>query len=87
MNANISSSRAAIVAALAITAISLASPAYSLDKVHFGTDWLAEADHGGFYQAVADGTYAKYGLDVEILQGGPGAQNRALLLRANLIFI
>ncbi|MFP3747866.1 ABC transporter substrate-binding protein, partial [Achromobacter sp. SIMBA_011] len=50
------------------------------------TDWLAEADHGGFYQAVANGTYAKYGLDVEILQGGPGAQNRALLLTGKLDF-
>ncbi|MEB3047684.1 ABC transporter substrate-binding protein [Rhizobium mulingense] len=86
MNAHISSSKAAIVAALAISAISIASPAYSLDKVRFGTDWLAEADHGGFYQAVADGTYAKYGLDVEIQQGGPGAQNRAMLLTGKLDF-
>lgn len=73
-------------AMIALAAISAASPAYSLDKVRFGTDWLAEADHGGFYQAVADGTYARYGLDVEILQGGPGAQNRALLLTGKLDF-
>lgn len=86
MNARTSSGKAAIVAALAISAVSIASPAYSLDKVRFGTDWLAEADHGGFYQAVADGTYAKYGLDVEIQQGGPGAQNRALLLTGKLNF-
>ncbi|HAU77140.1 MAG TPA: nitrate ABC transporter substrate-binding protein [Agrobacterium sp.] len=86
MNAHISSGKATIVAALAISAVCIASPAYSLDKVRFGTDWLAEADHGGFYQAVADGTYAKYGLDVEIQQGGPGAQNRALLLTGKLDF-
>ncbi|WP_312361272.1 ABC transporter substrate-binding protein [Agrobacterium sp.] len=86
MNAHISFSKAAIVTALTISAITIASPAYSLDKVRFGTDWLAEADHGGFYQAVADGTYAKYGLDVEILQGGPGAQNRAFLLTGKLNF-
>lgn len=86
MNAHIPSSKAAIVALLAISAVCIASPAYSLDKVRFGTDWLAEADHGGFYQAVADGTYAKYGLDVEIQQGGPGAQNRALLLTGKLDF-
>lgn len=55
MNAHSSFSKAAIVAVLAIT-VSIASPAYSLDNVRFGTDWLAEADHGGFYQAVADGT-------------------------------
>lgn len=60
--------------------------AHALDKVRFGTDWLAEADHGGFYQAVADGTYARYGLDVEIIQGGPTAQNRAKLLAGQLDF-
>src|SRR4051794_25678369 len=36
--------------------------AQSLDKVSFGTNWVAEAEHGGFYQALADGTYRKYGL-------------------------
>jgi NitT/TauT family transport system substrate-binding protein len=53
-------------------------------KLRFGTNWLAEAEHGGFYQAVADGTYKKYGLDVEIVQGGPQANN-ALLLPAGKI--
>ncbi|NTG51614.1 ABC transporter substrate-binding protein [Agrobacterium rhizogenes] len=69
-----------------LAAIAMASPSLALDKVRFGTDWLAEADHGGFYQAVADGTYAKHGLDVEIIQGGPGAQNRAMLLVGKLDF-
>ena len=50
------------------------------DKVTFGTNWLAQAEHGGFYQAVADGTYAKYGLDVTIVQGGPQVADRALLV-------
>ncbi len=86
MNAHIFSGKAAIVALLAISTVSITSPAYSLDKVRFGTDWLAEADYGGFYQAAADGTYAKYGLDVEIQQGGPGAQNRAMLLAGKLDF-
>lgn len=86
MNAHTSFGKAAIFAALAFSTVTIASPAYSLDKVRFGTDWLAEADHGGFYQAVADGTYAKYGLDVEILQGGPGAQNRAFLLTGKIDF-
>ncbi len=53
--------------------------ASALDKVTFGTNWLAEAEHGGFYQAVVDGTYAKYGLDVTILPGGPQANNGILL--------
>ena len=51
----------------------------ALDKVTFGTNWVAEAEHGGFYQALADGTYRKYGLDVTILPGGPNANNRILL--------
>ncbi|MBS0246520.1 MAG: ABC transporter substrate-binding protein [Proteobacteria bacterium] len=50
-----------------------------LRKVKFGTNWVAEAEHGGFYQALADGTYKKYGLDVEIVPGGPNVNNRILL--------
>lgn len=60
--------------------------ALAADKVRFGTDWLAEADHGGFYQAVADGTYAKHGLEVEIVPGGYGTQNRSLLLAGKIDF-
>ncbi len=56
-----------------------APPAEAADKVTFGTNWVAQAEHGGFYQAVVDGTYAKYGLDVRILPGGPQANNRLLL--------
>ena len=64
----------------------LASPALAADKVSFGTNWLAEAEHGGYYQAVADGTYAKYGLDVTIVQGGPQANNELLLAAGRLDF-
>jgi NitT/TauT family transport system substrate-binding protein len=53
--------------------------AQALDKVRFGTNWVAEAEHGGFYQALADGTYKKYGLDVTIVPGGPNVNNRILL--------
>ena len=63
-----------------------ASSAFALDKVRFGTNWLAEAEHGGYYQAVADGTFAKYGLDVEIVQGGPQAANGILLASGKLDF-
>ena len=35
--------------------------AQTLDKVSFGTNWVAEAEHGGFYQALADGTYRNTG--------------------------
>jgi NitT/TauT family transport system substrate-binding protein len=64
----------------------LAMPALAQDKVRFGTNWVAEAEHGGFYQAVADGTYAKYGLDVTIVPGGPSVNNRILLPVGKLDF-
>jgi NitT/TauT family transport system substrate-binding protein len=57
-----------------------------LDKVSFGTNWVAEAEHGGFFQAVADGTYKKYGLDVTIVPGGPNENNRMLLLAGKIDF-
>ncbi|NVN85713.1 MAG: ABC transporter substrate-binding protein [Rhodopseudomonas sp.] len=58
----------------------------SLDKVSFGTNWVAEAEHGGFFQAVADGTYKNFGLDVAIVPGGPNVNNRALLIAGKLDF-
>ena len=64
----------------------LSSPALALDKVTFGTNWLAEAEHGGYYQAIVDGTYAKYGLDVTILPGGPQANNGLLLATGKIEF-
>lgn len=58
----------------------------TLDKVSFGTNWVAEAEHGGFFQAVADGTYKKYGLDVSIVPGGPNDNNRMLLIAGKIDF-
>ena len=51
----------------------------ALDKVSFATNWVAQGEHGGFYQALADATYRKYGLDVTIVPGGPNVNNRILL--------
>jgi NitT/TauT family transport system substrate-binding protein len=61
--------------------LSAAHPAaaQALDKVTFATNWVPEAEHGGFYQALADGTYRRHGLDVTILPGGPNVNNRILL--------
>jgi NitT/TauT family transport system substrate-binding protein len=67
------------IALAGLAASATVSSAQGLDKVVFGTNWVAEAEHGGFYQALADGTYRKYGLDVTIVQGGPNANNRILL--------
>jgi NitT/TauT family transport system substrate-binding protein len=72
--------------AFVVFATLTAAPAQALDKVSFGTNWVAEAEHGGFYQAVADGTYAKYGLDVTIVPGGPNVNNRILLPVGKLDF-
>src|SRR6202453_4995057 len=58
----------------------------ALDKVSFGTNWVAEAEHGGFFQAVADGTYKAYGLDVTIVPGGPNENNRMLLIAGKIDF-
>lgn len=69
------------------TALPLAgASAQALDKVSFGTNWVAQGEHGGFYQALADGTYRKYGLDVSIVQGGPNVNNRLLLPAGRLDF-
>ncbi len=77
--------RHALTVALA-SLIGLAAPALALDKVKFGTNWLADPAAGGFYQAVADGTYEKYGLDVTIVPGGPQANGGLLLLFRKLEF-
>lgn len=71
-------SHAAIAAALLGMGVVGAS-AQTLEPIRYGTNWFAQAEHGGYYQAVADGTYAACGLDVEIVQGGPQANNRMLL--------
>jgi NitT/TauT family transport system substrate-binding protein len=63
-----------------------AARAQTPDKVSFGTNWVAEAEHGGFYQALADGTYRRYGLDVTIVQGGPQVNNQLLLAVGRLDF-
>ncbi len=73
-----------VAAALIVTVAVL--PAVALDRVSFATNWRAEAEHGGFYQALADGTYAKYGLEVTILQGGPQSNNRLLLAAGRIDF-
>jgi NitT/TauT family transport system substrate-binding protein len=70
-------------------AVALAAPAVraqALEQVTFGTNWLAQAEHGGFYQAVADGTYRRFGLDVTIVPGGPQVNNRARLVAGQLDF-
>jgi NitT/TauT family transport system substrate-binding protein len=54
------------------------------ERIVFATDWLAQAEHGGFYQAVVEGTYRKYGLDVTIKMGGPQVNGLQLLAAGQL---
>jgi NitT/TauT family transport system substrate-binding protein len=78
---------AGLLRALTVVAVTAApAAAQTLDKVTFATNWVAEAEHGGFYQAVADGTYKKYRLDVTIIPGGPNVNNRILLPAGKLDF-
>ncbi|HYI29432.1 MAG TPA: ABC transporter substrate-binding protein, partial [Bradyrhizobium sp.] len=78
--------RALTVVLLAFCAAIAPAKAETLDKVSFGTNWVAEAEHGGFFQSAADGTYRKYGLDVTIVPGGPNDNNRMLLISGKLDF-
>jgi NitT/TauT family transport system substrate-binding protein len=73
--------------ALVGLALTAASGAAAADKIVFMTNWYAEAEHGGFYQAVAEGIYKKYGLDVTIRMGGPQVNVYQLLLagKADLV--
>lgn len=58
--------------------------AQALDRVSYQTNWRAQAEHGGFYQAVASGIYRKYGIDCDLRMGGP-QQNPAQLLLAGRV--
>src|SRR5712692_989990 len=78
--------RGALAVAVAACLGAPAAAQQNLDKVSFGTNWVAEAEHGGHYQAIADGTYRKYGLDVTIVPAGPNVNNRILLTVGKLDF-
>lgn len=58
----------------------------NLKSVTFGTNWFAQAEHGGFYQAVAKGIYKDHGLDVQIKMGGPQVNGTQLLMGGAIDF-
>ena len=72
--------------ALALVVLIGLAVAARAESVSFGTDWKAEAEHGGFYQAIAAGIYKKYGLDVTLRQGGPQVNHAQLLAAGALDF-
>ncbi len=57
-----------------------------LDRINLGLSWVAEAEYGGFYQAVATGIYKAHGLDVSIKQGGPRINGSLLLIGGEIDF-
>ncbi len=75
-----------LISASAIATIAVSATGALAVPVTFGTNWLAQAEHGGYYQAVADGTYADCGLEVTIMQGGPQVSGRPLLLAGKIDF-
>ena len=70
--------RALLPAALA-TLLIAAGAAQAQEKFTYLTNWYAQAEHGGFYQALATGLYKKEGLDVTIKMGGPQVNGMQLL--------
>jgi NitT/TauT family transport system substrate-binding protein len=72
---------------LAAVLLAAGTPALAQDKVTFATNWKAQAAHGGFYQALADGTYRRMGLEVTIQPGGPQVNNRPLLPAGRIDFL
>jgi len=67
------------LAAALLLCLGVCAPAHAATSITFVTDWKAQAEHGGFYEAVATGLYAKAGLDVKILEGGPSVNVPQLL--------
>jgi NitT/TauT family transport system substrate-binding protein len=74
-----------LTAAVALAAGALA--AHAQDKVTMLTSWYAQAEHGGFYQAVATGLYKKYNLDVTLKMGGPQINGMQILAAGQTDFL
>lgn len=73
-----------VLLAAVLAGAAIAGGAQAAEKLIFGTNWKAQAEHGGYYQAVADGIYARAGLEVEIRQGGPQVNQRQYLVAGKL---
>jgi NitT/TauT family transport system substrate-binding protein len=84
-----SSQRRLWTGALIALAAALVAPAGARadDKVTFYEDWFPEVEHGGAYQAVANGIYKKYGIDIDLQPGGPQVNGSLLLLGGKADFV
>lgn len=80
--------RRAILRSIGATGLLLAAASgFAQEKVVFATNWKAQPGHGGFYQALVDGTYKRMGLEVDIQQGGPQVNNRPMLPAGKIDFL
>ncbi len=75
-----------LMSVAALSLLGASSLASAQEKVTFQTNWFAQAEHGGYYQSVADGTYKACGLDVTIAMGGPQVTGRPLMLAGKIDF-
>jgi len=66
--------------------LALARGATPAETITFGTDWKAEAEHGGYYQAIAAGIYRQHGLEVTLRQCGPQVNHAQLLAAGRIDF-
>jgi len=73
-----------LLCAISVATLIAGAHAQQPERIVFATDWLAQAEHGGYYQALAEGTYRKYGLDVTIRMGGPQVNGLQLLAARQL---
>ena len=76
----------ALICALYVIAGLAAAGHAAAETVRIGTDWKAEAEHGGYYQAIAAGIYRGHGLEVTLRQGGPQVNHAQLLAAGRLDF-
>src|SRR3954449_13203977 len=70
--------------AAAMLGFATSAGAQNTERLVFATDWLAQAEHGGYYQALAEGMYQKHGLEVTIRMGGPQVNGLQLLAAGQL---
>ncbi len=78
--------RNVVALAMLAVAVAAAAPTRAQERITFGLDWVAQAEYGGYYQAVATGLYAKRGLAVTIRQGGPQVNHMQLMIAGQIDF-
>jgi NitT/TauT family transport system substrate-binding protein len=76
-----------LIAAPVMLPLARRARAQTLDKLSFHTDWRAQAEHGGYYQAVAAGLYKARGIEVELRPGGPSLNIGQMLLAGRVDMI